>query len=156
MAQRQADAGLTVTTSTTVAGSRARPHNTLFATLDIWDVTDRNQPTLVGHRVMNDNGASLSPPPPKRSWAPEGVAVAKSLMVMPLDITHEFDGVTSQNLDTFGVFSSLNLLGLGMVDLQRNVPPIFDFAERKGTIPTGTLIDTEATWDLPAYQASAR
>ncbi|WP_145018444.1 Ig-like domain-containing protein [Geobacter argillaceus] len=100
-------------------------YDSVYSLLWSYDVTNLSGVQLMGSRLLSDNGEMLSYP--RKRWAPAGFGMAKRFgLLSPMDIDH--NGVS--NAGTMGAFVAVPGIGLELVDVGANVPPINDFVER--------------------------
>ena len=104
-------------------------YNTTYSHLRMFEMTNPAVPTLVGMRMLSDNGGEQGFP---RKWdAPAGFGMAYGLAVLPsIDITHNNRGnapSTYTSSDTVGAYVANYGVGLALVDLGINIPDVSDY-----------------------------
>jgi RHS repeat-associated protein len=128
-------------------------HNTYYAILHIYDVTNPAATVLLAQRLLTDGGSIAGYPRKKEAPAVVG-GVSRGVDVLAgVDFTHgaldsSNPSATWTHENATAAFVAVYGSGIEAVDLAFNVPEL-DYRDRP---PGGTAIESLQTWTFPYYQ----
>src|SRR5262249_45997491 len=125
-------------------------YNLTYTIRHVYDVSDPIARAFFGQRRLADGGAIAGFA--RRKDAPAGNGVTRGFDVLShMDITHTLTtpALTSTHADTNGVYAAIKGVGLGLIDLNLNVP---DIADKERPREGGTVVESEGLFTLPYYE----
>ena len=113
--------------------------STDYAWLNLYDVTDLSNPRWISFRALSENRGAATSYSQDMWWAPAGMGFAEGFSVLQhIDITHKrpilipgwFGDDTMTHEDTIGAYVAVENIGIELVDIGLNFPPLNEQNER--------------------------